>query len=498
MVAVLTAAGGLAACSDRSEPAVVTTTTRPPVPETTAPAPDQAGEGAEEPLAPDWVLQVGGAGDDAIGAVAGRQERVVGVGVTAGLTAPAAGGTDALVAVAASADGTLQNTTTPGSAGADAARGIGSAPTGAAMVCGETDGDLGGPSAGGVDGWCGPLEVDGTLARTTQAGSPGDDRVTGAALEAGGTYGFVTGSTDGLYPGAQDPTGRFLGLADALVLRSDADGLPRWARQFGSVQPDAAEGVTTSEDGDALVTGTTAEEPRTADLGAGDAWLARFDPSGNQRWETRFGTSAADRGIAVGVGGQAARGTEVVVGVGSTAGRVPGAGSADESTDSGSDSTDSGSETRPGGPAGAVDALVGTADSSGRLIWNAQFGSPGDDVATGVVVDGTTVYVAGTAGQPIVGSERVPIPGAPSEDGGGRDGFLAALDAATGRVRWIATFGSAGDEQVTGMTVTEDGHLVVSGSTTGQLGATAPAGGTDGFLLAFPLPATGGGAASLV
>ena len=62
----------------------------------------------------------------------------------------------------------------------------------------------------------------------------------------------------------------------------------------------------------------------------------------------------------------------------------------------------------------------------------------------------------------------------------------------------MAQFGTAGEEQTTAMTRTESGLLVVSGSTTGQLGATPPGGGTDGFMIAFRLPATGGGAASIV
>ena len=65
-------------------------------------------------------------------------------------------------------------------------------------------------------------------------------------------------------------------------------------------------------------------------------------------------------------------------------------------------------------------------------------------------------------------------------------------------MRWVAQFGSTGDEVVTGMTRTESGLIVVSGSTTGQLGTTPPAGGTDGFLVAFPLSSAGGGAASSV
>ncbi|HMU78975.1 MAG TPA: hypothetical protein PKC57_01840, partial [Microthrixaceae bacterium] len=285
----------------------------------------------------------------------------------------------------------------------------------------------------------------------------------------------------------------------ALVLRLDPTGSVRWARQFGTVATDEADAVTTSDDGDVIVGGSTdgrTDGDLVGTLGARDAWMARIDPSGNLRWLTQFGSPGADRVRAVGRGGDPLRGTELFVGGGSTGGSI-------------------GSTTSLGG----LDAMTAAFDASGRLVWSGQFGSPRDDEVTGVVVDGSTVYVSGTTDGEIVGAERIsltptdePDPGegpttAPSTTappttapptGGGRDSFLAAIDAASGEVRWVAQFGTAGEEQTTAMTRTESGLLVVSGSTTGQLGATPPGGGTDGFMIAFRLPATGGGAASIV
>jgi hypothetical protein len=172
--------------------------------------------------------------------------------------------------------------------------------------------------------------------------------------------------------------------------------------------------------------------------------------------------------------------------------------------------------------------MVAAFDASGRQLWSAQIGSSGDDEATGVVVDGTTVYVSGTAAADIVGGQRNSLtPAPPAEDpssgepegpgstapsstttttptttappsGGGLDGFVAAIDVETGTVRWVAQFGTTGDEIATGMTRTESGLVVVSGSTTGQLGTAPAGGGTDGFMVAFAPPSGGGGAASMV
>ncbi len=62
----------------------------------------------------------------------------------------------------------------------------------------------------------------------------------------------------------------------------------------------------------------------------------------------------------------------------------------------------------------------------------------------------------------------------------------------------MVRFGSELDERVSGISTTEDGLVVVSGTTAGQLGEDPPSGGSDGFLIAFPLAASGGGAASSV
>ena len=105
-----------------------------------------------------------------------------------------------------------------------------------------------------------------------------------------------------------------------------------------------------------------------------------------------------------------------------------------------------------------------------------------------MVLDGQTVLVAGTTGGALATTGDPPA--------GATDGFLAALDATTGALRWTTQFGIDGEEVVTGITTTEDGLVVVSGHTTGQMGDQPSAGGTDGFLIAFPLPSSGGAVAS--
>jgi hypothetical protein len=527
----------VAGCSDDDGADPATTTTSPPTstsPSTTAPA-----EGNDTPMPVAWVRQVGGTGDDVLRAVAGRDDLVIGAGTTTGLpptgdpggrTSPAAGATAAFTDVVAAVDGsptaTVQSPQSP-TATADGL-GSGSGAGALTMACGATPAasreDDDGAGAG-ADAWCAPVGADGVLGAAQPVGSDMADSFLGVAVHSDGEAGrtsptsepatFAVGRAEGLFPGAKDPTGGYLGEGDALVTRLDASGALRWARQFGTTAADTAAAVTTSDDGDALVAGST--QGRTdgdvgGPIGRRDAWVARMDPSGNLRWLTQFGTTADDDALAVARGGDPRRGTEVFVAAGRTDGAV-------------------GSAANLGGE----DATVAAFDASGRQLWSAQIGSSGDDEATGVVVDGATVYVTGTAAAEIVGGQRISLtPAPPAADGegedpsspttaptttapttttappttaptttappsgGGLDGFVAAIDVESGTIRWVAQFGTTGDEVVTGMTRTESGLVVVSGSTTGQMATTPPGGGTDGFMVAFTPPSGGGGAASMV
>jgi len=144
--------------------------------------------------------------------------------------------------------------------------------------------------------------------------------------------------------------------------------------------------------------------------------------------------------------------------------------------------------------------------SDGTIRWATQLGSEFEDVATAVTADGDNIYVAGTTRSGLNTAGGAGAPGLIglgdlNEEigpGGGTDTFLASLDAETGEVRWVTRMGSAADEITTGLSTTEGGLLVLSGTTTGQVASTPPAGGTDGFLLAFQLPKSGGAAASSV
>ncbi|MBS1837471.1 MAG: hypothetical protein JST64_07210 [Actinobacteria bacterium] len=481
----------VAGCSGNEDATTSTTTSTTAAPSTTTSTPPAD----RDPLQVAWVRQVGGPGDDVLNAATGRGDAVIGIGTTAGLTTmsrPGTGATAAFVDVVAASDGTQRATVQSTQAATVTGTAIASATSAdRTIACGATAGAS--ASAGTAHGWCATAGLDGALGAATVPGTDRSDTVAGVAVASDGNETYAVGSTDGLFPGAKDPTGGELGEGDALVTRIAPSGALSWARQFGSSAPDAATSVTTSDGGDAVIAGWTDGTTRadtTGAVGAGDAWIARMDPSGSQRWMTQYGSAGVDRALAVASGGDPRQGTETFVTAGSTDGAVAHSSNL-----------------------GATDAIVHAFDASGRLRWSLQFGSTADDVATGVAVDGTTAYVTGTTAGKIIGGRQIALTPTAGPDGttsstapgttvpptgGGLDGFLAAVDLATGELRWVAQFGTAGDERVTGVTRSSSGLLVVTGSTTGQLTASPAGGGTDGFMVAFALPSGGGGAARIV
>lgn len=486
--AVLALAVGASACS-REEPASErsttssSTTTEPP---TTTAAPAEPGEEAPEAA---WIVQIGSAGEDELLGVAAREDEVVAVGSTDGdLQGPNAGATDAVV-VAVGTDGEVRSVEQHGSVEAEEAAAVGSS-AGTTVACGAVDLLAGAgevePADTGSEAWCAPIDEQGALGRIEPRGSTEADGMSGVSVAPDGAFGYAAGSTLGLFPDASDTSSGVLGEGDALLWRIDPGGVPTWIRQFGTGRADSASAVTTTSTDDAVVVGVTSGDLRGPGSGAEDGFLARYEASGLPRWSRQFGSEGADRALGVAVGGETARGTEVTVAVGETEGALAAAVGGEPS---GADSTPrlDGQEPVPAN-AGGMDAMIVAFDTSGDELWAAQLGTDGDESAAAAAVDGGTVLVGGST------TGSLGTAGAPAA--GGADGFLASVDAATGELRWIVQFGSAGEERVHGLTVTEDGLVVLAGTTTAQMGDEPNAGGTDGFLIAFPIPTAGGSVAS--
>lgn len=112
--------------------------------------------------------------------------------------------------------------------------------------------------------------------------------------------------------------------------------------------------------------------------------------------------------------------------------------------------------------AGDDDGFVAKFNSGGVHQWSLRFGGTGiDEGGFGIVTDGSSVYVTGeTNGTMTVGTSATTYPVA----GGGNDGFLMKLDAATGTsVSWVKRFGGANSDRGQALCLDPLGNIYVSG-----------------------------------
>ena len=326
-----------------------------------------------------------------------------------------------------------------GSTQFDIGFGIGSDASGNSYVAGYTAGTLTGQtSAGGTDAILAKYDGSGNQVWLKQFGSSAGDVANGIAVDASGNS-YITGDTNGTLPGQTSAGG-----ADAFLAKYDSSGNQVWLKQFGGSADDIGSAVAVDGSGNSYVTGyTTGTLPGEIASGMDDAFLAKYDSSGNQVWLRQFGTPAQDDGTAVAVD---ASGN--IYATGYTTGVL--AGSAN---------------------AGGDDAYLVKYDSSGNVLWARQFGSSGDDDAMGLAVDasGNALVTGGTSGD--LGG---------TGNAGAFDVFLAKYDS-SGAQTWLTQFGTAKDEEANAVAVDAAGNSFVTGYAVGNLSG-ANAGGMDAFV----------------
>lgn len=340
-----------------------------------------------------------------------------------------------------------------------------------------------------------------------QFGSEEVEYAFGVAVDAAGNV-YVVGLTNGTLPGQTNA-----GSVDAFVRKYDAVGNEVWTRQFGSSALDFAQGVAVDTAGNVYVAGRTAggltDQPNT---GKEDAFVRKYDASGNELWTRQFGSTNEDRVL-----GAATDSTGNVYLVGVTQGSLPGQSSASPSID---------------------DAFVRKYDANGRELWTHQFGTAAHDGARGAVVDTAgNLYVIGWTWQPLpgqtllgrvdiylrkydangfefwtrqFGTEAWDVPYGIALDAtgniyivgetegafpdqahlGGRDAFVCKLDT-TGGLLWANQFGSTDHDQAYGIGVDAVGNIYVAGWTEGALPGYKRQGPTDAFVRKYD--ATGRG-----
>jgi len=388
-----------------------------------------------------------------------------------------------------------------GTIGSDLVTAVATAPNNDMYVAGMTTDRLSTDptetNAGGHDVFVARVTSKGVVVWVRQFGSNDEDTATSITVSTAGDI-FVGGFTEG------GVSGPIAGGEDAFVARYDRKGNRRWIRQFGTAADDRVTSLATGWSGDLYVGGWTDGTLEGTSAGGRDAFLARYDARGKQRWFDQFGTTGNDAANAVAISTN-----RMLYVAGSTSGQF--------------------GDPGEGNP-GTTDILLARYTRNGAPVWKHQYGTAGDDVASSVATDrygrpfltGTTTGSLAATGQGetdlFVGAMRTdgtPMwwrqQGTPDIErsnaigfnrkgdvfvvgttfgslaanalGGGGDVLISHFGA-NGTPRWTKQFGTTGMDEATALTVARSGDLFVGGYSDGNLGG-AGAGVKDGFLAHF-------------
>lgn len=304
------------------------------------------------------------------------------------------------------------------------------------FITGNTDGSLGGPSAGLSDAFVMKFNDRGTLEWTRQIGTNSNEYSNGISADSLGHV-YITGTTRG------NIGGQNFGSDDVFVSKLDGAGNLLWSRQIGTRFRESSDGISADNLGSVYITGTSQGNLGGASVGLTDVFISKLDAEGTISWTRRVGSSSLDYSHGISADNL---GNVFVAGV--LSGNVDG--------------------IAPPSP-----FFVSNFDALGNLIWTHQrplweFGD-----FTGLSADGlgnvfVTGYTTSREGPPNIFND---------------DAFLAKFDA-TGNVTWTQQIGTSDDDISYAVSADGLGNVVISGLTRGSLGGPR-SGGEDAFVAKF-------------
>ncbi|MDX1962194.1 MAG: SBBP repeat-containing protein [Pirellulales bacterium] len=290
------------------------------------------------------------------------------------------------------------------------------------FISGITGGTLHGANFGFRDAFLTKYDAAGNLTWTRQIGTEKYDDSTSVSADGLGNV-YVSGTTLGSLAG---PIG---GITDAFICKYDISGNLAWARQVGTTSNEHSWGVSADGVGNVYLTGFTDGAFGGPFSGARDAFITKFSSDGNLIWKRQIGTADYDDSYSVKADGMGS----VFV-----SGRTRG--------------------SLDGGNSGDFDAFLSKFDQDGNLLWSRQLGSSQYDSSNGVTVDVLgNVYISGIT-EGLVGDHNF----------GAADVFILKYDP-IGNLIWKHQLGTREADDSWGVSADLSGNVYISGYTAGSL-----------------------------
>src|SRR3989344_1115721 len=267
-------------------------------------------------------------------------------------------------------------------------------------------------------------DASGSKLWTRQFGASLNDQLYGASIDGSGNI-YAAGLTDTALDNQTNA-----GLMDALLVKYNNSGSKLWTRLLGGYSYDRAVGsIGVDSSGNVYIAGWT-REALSGQIASGsdDAFIAKYDSSGQLLWIKQWGSSGNDNAFSLAI-----KGSNIYV-VGQTNGSID-------------------FQSRQG----EYDAFISQYDLSGNRIWSRQFGSSNFDSAKAVAIDSNgNAYVAGEIGGVLDDQTNA----------GGTDAFVVKYDSAGNRI-WTKLYGVAGSDTANGVAVDVASNVYITGKTVG-------------------------------
>ena len=279
----------------------------------------------------------------------------------------------------------------------------------------------------------------------------------GAAVDANKNL-FVGGTFRGSVVFNQSPVASNAGSLDCFLAKFDPSGNLLWYKTFGAGGDDSVYAVAVDSQGNAIVAGafhgavdfggTTLTSSRFASGAFSyDAFLAKYDPSGNLLWVKQYGGTFDDL-------------AQSPVAVDSSDNILMGVRFQSQPADFGS-----GFSFSAAGSSGKYDIAIVKVNSSGTTVWAKQWGGTDDDLPSAIAVDSTgNVYVCGV----FWGTTN--IGGGNKTSNGAADMFVAKYSGSDGSHLWSKTFGGVNNDNMSGIAIDPTtGNVLVTGGYAGTI-----------------------------
>ena len=205
------------------------------------------------------------------------------------------GSRDAFIAKFSS-DGNKLWTKVLGAADNAVVRGLTTAPDGYIYMTGFTSDSLDGQTRnGGLDAFISKFNSDGSKFWTRLIGSSDTDIAFGITAARDSSI-YISGYTWGSIQSTRE---------DVFIAKIYSDGTKAWTRQLGSAgfRDDTAYDIEVDEKGSVYVAGyTEGDLDDQANNGQADAFVTKYDSSGNKIWTRLLGSSSSDHAYSIAIG----------------------------------------------------------------------------------------------------------------------------------------------------------------------------------------------------